>query len=197
MKSRMHRLLLILFAVATWFSGSRQLYLDLPMSLRCYAKMQIVCESHLLGVHSSEGTNLFSESATLCTFSSPTLSAAFASAFEKPESVEYDDCNRSMSGKCAPDSLCKYLLVHSDRSLLQLPVVLWSWRGGVAVTLLTYSRELLGLNIDWDTRYLDRGFSRISAVTPYRIVSRLGHDCFLPDPFQFIIRHAPFRRWVV
>jgi hypothetical protein len=51
--------------------------------------------------------------------------------------------------------------------------------------------EVLGLNLSWDTGYLNWGFPWISSVLHKNswVVPRFRHDCFLPNTFQFIIIH--------
>jgi hypothetical protein len=126
------------------------------------------------GFHSSEGTNLFSKSVTLCTFPSPTLSSALAPAFEKPESVEYDDCHRSMSRKCATDSVCSTQTFQiSSCSLGPIAttvtggsVVLTGWCSGNALHC-TFGKCSVRISIG-TLAILAEVFRGFSAVTPYK-----------------------------
>jgi hypothetical protein len=59
----------------------------------------------------------------------------------------------------------------------------WSW--GIAQGLF---REALPSNLSRESDYLHWGFFWFSSVSPAEILPQLGHDCFLPNPFQFIIQ---------
>jgi hypothetical protein len=57
-----------------------------------------------------------------------------------------------------------------------------------AVTLVTCIREITGSNLDRDTTYPD--WSRLVFFSPKKRIKiwryKVGQDCFLPCPFQFI-----------
>jgi hypothetical protein len=55
---------------------------------------------------------------------------------------------------------------------------------GITVTLLTHIREVLSSNFDRDTGYPDSFFVIFLSLSSREIVSRLGHDRFLPNPFH-------------
>jgi hypothetical protein len=61
---------------------------------------------------------------------------------------------------------------------------------GLELTFQAYIWEVLGSNLSWDTSYLDRFF--ILFHSSLRQIHALGHDCFLPDPFHFIIHDSTY-----
>jgi hypothetical protein len=65
---------------------------------------------------------------------------------------------------------------------------------GTRVKLLTRIREILFTNIGRVISYNNRGFSQ-SLQTYSKVLPRLSHDLFLPNPFQFIIYHSIIRRY--
>jgi hypothetical protein len=68
------------------------------------------------------------------------------------------------------------------------PNVLVEW-----LTLLLQIREVPRSNLCPDMSYPDWRFSWVSSVPPGKCRdSKLGHDRFLPHPFQFIIHLSPF-----
>lgn len=61
-------------------------------------------------------------------------------------------------------------------------------RVALAVMLWTGFREVIGSNIGCNTCYLDRSLWWFSSLqTNAGMMSRLDHDSYLPNPFQFII----------
>jgi hypothetical protein len=62
------------------------------------------------------------------------------------------------------------------------------------LTLLLCIQEVLGSNLGPETGYPDCGFSWFSSVLTGKLwdsTLKLGHDPFLPHPFQFIIHLSP------
>jgi hypothetical protein len=56
------------------------------------------------------------------------------------------------------------------------------------LALLLRIWEVLGSDFGSETGYVDLGFSWFSSVPPGKCMDiKLGHSCFLPYPFQFII----------
>jgi hypothetical protein len=61
---------------------------------------------------------------------------------------------------------------------------------GRLVNAPAFIREVPGSNLSPDTGYPDLGFSWLFSVPPgkfWDITLKLGHDRFLPTPFQLII----------
>jgi hypothetical protein len=61
------------------------------------------------------------------------------------------------------------------------------------LTLLLHIREVPGSNLDLETGHSDWSFLWFSSIPQGKFrdsISKLGHNCFLPHPFQFII-HLP------
>jgi hypothetical protein len=68
----------------------------------------------------------------------------------------------------------------------------WDWRVRMAVMLLIYTWEVLGLNLNPDVGYCNLSFFRdfpqfLQENT--EVVSRLGHDLICPSPYRIIRLH--------
>jgi hypothetical protein len=74
--------------------------------------------------------------------------------------------------------------------LMNKPNVVVEW-----LTFLLRTREVPGVNIGLETGYPNWGFSWFASFPPdecWDSTLKLGHDRFLPNPFQFTIQLSPF-----
>jgi hypothetical protein len=85
--------------------------------------------------------------------------------------------------------IAPYSFVQVDRRLRGAPDVVLEW-----LTLLLRFWEVLSSNLGPETGYPDcfffHGFSSPSRCRDNTL--KLGHDRFLPNPFQFIIQLSPY-----
>jgi hypothetical protein len=102
-----------------------------------------------------------------------------SSCCPSPPFMELDD-----SLLCLNSHLLDHILIHFNS------VHTLTARRGKAVTLQLHIRELSGSNLRPDIGYSDKGVSWFSSVRDSGL--KLGHDRFIPNNFQFIIRLLPF-----